>query len=145
MKPARMRRAILAALLLAAAPALAILPAVDSDPDMPAARQAIEAGRYDLGLDLLEQVLDRLPGDPDVLVYVAFAHRRLGDLARAEAAYAAALAADPNHPGALSYQGMLFLERGQRAAAAANLARLAATCGDCPERVTLEREMARIR
>ncbi len=136
---------LLLPLLLAAGPAFAVFPASDSDPDMPAARQAIEGGRYELGLDLLRKVLERLPDDPDVLVYVAFAHRRLGDRERAMAAYQAALATDPNHPGTLAYQGSLFLELGRRAEAEANLARLAASCGDCPERTTLAREIARAR
>lgn len=136
---------LLLPLLLAAGPALAVFPASDSDPDMPAARQAIERGRYELGLDLLGKVLERLPDDPDVLVYVAFAHRRLGDREKAMAAYRAALAADPNHPATLAYQGSLFLELGRRAEAEANLARLTASCGDCPERTTLAREIARAR
>ena len=34
----------------------------------------------------------RLPGDPDVLTYIAFAHRRQNNPAAAEAAYRAALA-----------------------------------------------------
>lgn len=136
---------LLLLVLLPAAPARAVFPPADSDPDMPAARQAIEAGRYELGLDLLAKVLERLPEDPDVLVYVAFAHRRLGDRDRAMAAYEQALARDPRHPGALAYQGSLFLELGRRDAAEANLARLAAGCGDCPERETLAREIARAR
>jgi len=83
---------LLLPLLLAAGPALAVFPAADSDPDMPAA-----------------------------------------------------LAADPTHPGTLACQGSLFLELGRRAEAEADLARLAARCGDCPERTTLAREIARAR
>jgi tetratricopeptide (TPR) repeat protein len=105
----------------------------------------IEAGRHGLALELLEAVLARLPGDPDVLTYIAFAHRRRNDVAAAEAAYRAALAANPDHPGALAYQGSLFLQQGRRAEAAANLARLSATCGACAERETLAREMAAAR
>jgi tetratricopeptide (TPR) repeat protein len=133
----------LAALLLLASPALAVLPEPDGDPDIAAARQAIETGRYTLGLELLDAVLERLPGDPDVLVYVAFAHRRAGRPEAAMAAYAQALARDPNHPGALAYQGALFLDLGRRAEAQANLARLTASCTTCPERETLARDLAR--
>jgi tetratricopeptide (TPR) repeat protein len=136
---------VLALLLLAATPALAVFPASDSDPDMPEARRHIEAGRFELSLAILEQVLARLPGDPDVLVYVAFAHRRVGRVEEAMAAYAQALATDRNHAGALAYQGSLFLELGRRAEAEANLARLADACGDCPERTALARELARAR
>jgi tetratricopeptide (TPR) repeat protein len=137
------RLALLLALM--AAPAAAILPEPEGDPDVFAARQALDAGRYDLGLDLLRAVLQRLPGDPDVLVYVAFAERRAGRPEAAMAAYQAALAANPDHPGALAYQGSMFLDQGRRAEAEANLARLAATCAACPERETLAREVARRR
>jgi tetratricopeptide (TPR) repeat protein len=60
-------------------------------------------------------------------------------------AYRQALAANPDHPGALAYQGALFLELGRRAEAEANLARIAARCPDCPERETLARDIARVR
>lgn len=135
--------ALLVALL--AAPAQAVLPEPEGDPDIAAGRSMIEAGRHGLALELLEAVLARLPGDPDVLTYIAFAHRRRNDIGAAEAAYRAALAANPNHPGALAYQGSLFLQQGRRAEAEANLARLSATCGACAERETLAREMAAAR
>ncbi|MCU0945322.1 MAG: tetratricopeptide repeat protein [Rubritepida sp.] len=134
---------LLLALLLLAPPAAAVLPEPEGDPDVFAARQALDAGRYELGLQLLDAVLQRLPGDPDVLVYVAFAQRRAGRVDDAMTAYAQALAADPTHPGALAYQGSLFLQLGRRAEAEANLARLTATCPTCPERETLAREVAR--
>lgn len=136
------RAALTGVALLAAAPAGAVLPEPDGDPDIAAAVGMIEAGRGRLALELLEAVLARLPGDPDVLTYIAFAHRRQNNLEAAEAAYRAALAIDPNHAGALAYQGSLFLHQGQRAAAEANLARLTASCSGCPERETLARELA---
>ena len=128
---------------LATGPALAVMPEPDGDPDVAEARRALDGGRYELGLDLLNAVLARLPGDPDVLVYVAFAHRRAGRPDQAMASYAQALAAQPDHPGALAYQGALFLELGRRAEAEANLARLAASCATCAEHETLARDLAR--
>lgn len=141
------RLTLLAALLapLLAAPALAVLPEPEGDPDIAAGRSMIEAGRHGLAIELLEAVLARLPGDPDVLTYIAFAHRRRNDSAAAEAAYRAALATNPDHPGALAYQGSLFLQQGRRAEAEANLARLTASCGGCAERETLAREIAAAR
>jgi tetratricopeptide (TPR) repeat protein len=135
---------LIAVLLLAASPAFAVLPTADGDPDVAEAQRAIEGGRYELGLQLLNAALARLPGDPDILVYVAFAHRRSGDTGAAMAAYEQALAADPGHPGALAYQGALFLELGRRAEAEANLARLTRSCAACPERETLARDIARV-
>ena len=70
-----MKRLVLGLLLLAA-PAAAVLPEPDGDPDVAAARQAIDGGRYELGLQLLQAVLERLPGDPDVLVYVVSREQR---------------------------------------------------------------------
>ena len=142
------RLALLAPLLAAAllaGPALAVLPEPDGDPDIAEGQRMIEAGRHGLAIELLQAVLVRLPGDPDVLTYIAFAHRRRGDIAAAEAAYRAALATNPDHPGALAYQGSLFLQQGRRAEADANLARLAASCGGCAERETLAREIAAAR
>jgi Tfp pilus assembly protein PilF len=137
-----LKAALAAAVLLAAAPAGAVLPEPAGDPDIAAAVGMIDAGRDRLALELLEAVLARLPGDPDVLTYIAFAHRRQNNAAAAEAAYRAALATNPNHPGALAYQGSLFLQQGRRAEAEANLARLTASCGGCTERETLARELA---
>jgi len=134
--------ALAGAVLLAAAPAGAVLPEPAGDPDISAALGMIDAGRGPLALELLEAVLARLPGDPDVLTYIAFAHRRQNNEAAAEAAYRAALTTNPNHPGALAYQGSLFLKQGRRAEAEANLARLTASCGSCEEWETLARELA---
>jgi tetratricopeptide (TPR) repeat protein len=131
--------------LLLAGPALAVLPEPPGDPQVNEARRLIEGGRHELGLPLLEAALERLPGDPDILTYLAFAHRRAGRMEAALAAYAQALARDPDHAAALAYQGAAFLELGRRAEAEANLARLAAACPDCAERETLAREIARAR
>jgi tetratricopeptide (TPR) repeat protein len=136
-------KAALAALLVAAGPALAVLPEPPGDPQAAEGVRLLESGRYELGLPLLHAALERLPGDPDLLVYVAFAERRRGNREAAMAAYAQALARDPNHPGALAYQGSLLLELGRRAEAEANLARLRTTCAACTETETLAREIAR--
>jgi tetratricopeptide (TPR) repeat protein len=132
-----MRRLALLLPLLAAAPAAAVLPEPPGDPQVAEGVRMLEGGRYELGLPLLEAALARLPGDPDILVYIAFAHRRAGRTDPAMEAYAQALSRDPNHPGALAYQGALFLELGRRAEAEANLARLRASCAGCPETDTL--------
>lgn len=136
-------RNLLAMLLVTSAPALAVLPGAADDAQVMQGAALIEQGRYDLSLPLLRAALERLPSDPDILVYVAFAERRLGRKEAAMAAYSHALAANPIHPGALAYQGSLFLELGQRSRAEANLAALTAHCAMCPERETLAREIAR--
>lgn len=140
-----MIRRAAAILALSAAPALAVLPEPPGDPGVAEGVRMLETGRYELGLPLLEAALARLPGDPDILTYIAFAQRRTGNLEAAHAAYRQALLANPFHPGALAYQGSLLLQQGRRAEAEANLARLAASCADCPERETLAREIAAAR
>ncbi|WP_137128265.1 tetratricopeptide repeat protein [Roseomonas sp. HF4] len=141
-----MRRAALAALAaaLAATPAAAVPPAdPPGDPALQEAVRLTEAGRYDLSVPMLEAVLARLPGDPDILTYLALALRRTGRVHEAELRYAEALARDAAHLPALAYQGVLFLETGRRAAAEANLRRLTALCpAGCTEQAELAREIA---
>jgi hypothetical protein len=48
------------------------------------------------------------------------------------------LSLDPDHLGALNYQGFMFLETNQTESAQANLSRLGALCGDCSEYQTLK-------
>ncbi len=78
----------------------------------------------------------------DALNLLAFATRNLGDLENAASYYRAALGMDPNHLGALEYQGELFLLLGDRAGAEANLARLTELCGACEEREELAAALA---
>ncbi len=139
-----MRRVLAFLLAAIAAPAHAVSPEPPGDPQVVEGVRLLEGGRHALGLPLLEAALDRLPGDPDILVYTAFALRRVGRTEEAMARYAEALAGRPDHPGALAYQGGLFLEQGRIAEARANLARLAATCAACPEHDTLARDIARV-
>ncbi len=134
--------AALVALLLPVA-AAAFPPDPMEDPAAVAALRMQESGRYDLSVPMLEQVLARLPGDPDILTYLALALRRTGRHAEAEARYAEALARDAAHLPAIAYQGVLFLETGRRDLAEANLQRLAALCPQgCREREDLAREIA---
>jgi Flp pilus assembly protein TadD len=133
---------LIAALLLAANPALAVLPVAADDSEVIEGVRQIENGGYELALPLLRSALSRLPNDPDVYVYIAFAERRLGRVEQAMAAYRAALAHEPGHAPALAYQGSLFLALGDRAAAEANLAQLVARCATCPETETLRREIS---
>ncbi len=113
------------------------------DPEAVRAVALSETGRYDLSVPILEAVLARLPGDPDILTYLAFALRRTGRLAEAEARYDEALAQDPDHLAAIAYQGVLFLQTGRRDGAQANLRRLEALCPiGCTAREDLAREVA---
>jgi tetratricopeptide (TPR) repeat protein len=136
-------RSLALALALLAAPAVAAPPDPMEDRQAREALRLQEAGRYDLSVPLLETVLARLPGDPDLLTYLALALRRSGRHAEAEARYAEALTRDAAHTPAIAYQGVLFLETGRRDLAEANLRRLEALCPNgCAAREDLAREIA---
>jgi len=121
--------------LLLVAGSLALMPvaAVAFDPptpttaDLARARTLIKAKDFRAALTELRQFEGRLD-HPDLYNLLGFAYRKTGDYGRAETNYARALRMDPNHLGALEYQGELFLETNRMDQARANLARLAALC-----------------
>ena len=79
----------------------------------------------------------------DVLNYLGFTTRKLGEYAEAERFYAAALAIDPDHRGATEYLGELYLEMGRLSDARTQLAKLDALCPyGCAEREELSRWIA---
>ena len=102
-------------------------------------RALIEAGRAAEALPILEALAKALPANADVFNLLGFAHRKTGDLATSGAHYMRALYLDPDHLGALEYQGELFLIQGSLEGAEANLRRLEALCpARCEERDELE-------
>ena len=127
---------ILCALLLWWSPAYAE-PAedhwsADLDPAVAAnlsiAARMIEAEAYDTALPILRQLSLDAPANADVFNLLGFAQRKTGDLEASARAYERALYLDPDHLGALEYQGELFLTLGDAAAAETNLERLKALC-----------------
>lgn len=80
---------------------------------------------------------------PDILNYLGYAHRKLGQLDAARDYYAQALAIDPGHLGANEYLGELYVETGDVELARRQLARLDALCPfGCAEREDLARLLA---
>ncbi|KWV90928.1 tetratricopeptide repeat-containing sulfotransferase family protein [Erythrobacter sp. YT30] len=74
----------------------------DRDPANPLfqsrlAIECIQTGDYDRGLQLFDQVLEKLPNDPASLTSRGHALKTKGDRTEAEASYAAAIAAKPDH------------------------------------------------
>ncbi|MEM7524320.1 MAG: hypothetical protein AAF360_11285 [Pseudomonadota bacterium] len=98
----------------------------------------IEEDRYCEALPYLEVLALDLPKNADVFSMLGYVHRKMDDLDVSAANYAHALALDPNHLGALEYQGELFLQTGDTSRAKANLARLETLCGACEEKRQLE-------
>ena len=66
--------------------------------------------------------------DADIQNLLGFVHRKTGKLDAAGGYYQRALGINPKHKGALEYQGELFLMRGDKDAAQANLAKLDKIC-----------------
>lgn len=144
------RRPILAASLLAAALAaipLASVSAVDvvssrNAPDLTSVRAKIKANDYKAAIAELTPML-ATHQHADVYNLLGFSLRKSGDLKQAGVFYAKALDFDPNHKGALEYQGEMFLQLGQVEKARANLARLLKLCPQgCEEREDLEKALA---
>ena len=88
----------------------------------------INEQRYREALDSLHAAQAAFGPHPDVLTYLGFTYRKLGDYATAEAYYKQALAIAPEHRGATEYYGELKVERGDLAGARQMLARLDTIC-----------------
>jgi tetratricopeptide (TPR) repeat protein len=107
-----------------AADTASVLP---GEPDLTSARANIAAKHYDKALAELKTLVRIFP-QPNVYSLLGFALRKTGDRAQSMINYEKALEADPDHKGALEYQGELFAELGQIPEAKRNLARLNRLC-----------------
>ena len=135
------------AVWLAGSGAASALPAedhwsTDLDPaaveTMTRARALIEADNPGEAIALLDPLAAAHPAIADVFNLLGFAHRKAGNLDISGAHYERALYLQPDHLGALEYQGELFLKLDKPDLAAANLARLEALCAlPCEEREDL--------
>ena len=96
-------------------------------PDLRGIRADLKAKKYDVALAQLKPLAAKYQ-QPDVYSLMGFALRKTGDRPNAMIYYNKALAMNPNHLGALEYQGELFVEIGQLDNAKANLARLQKIC-----------------
>jgi tetratricopeptide (TPR) repeat protein len=132
---------LFAALALVAAPAFAVDMSTPSDPLEPA-RAAIDRQDYGGAIAALNAVIATDPRNADALNLLGYASRKSGALDDAAEYYDAALAIDPDHFGALEYQGELFIMTGEPGKARANLEILAAKCAPCEEHDDLAEAMA---
>ncbi len=105
------------------------------------ARGAVREERFEVAMHRLQRIVRNEPMNADAWNLLGFSYRMLGDLDRSGAAYLQVLAIDPNHTGALEYQGELFLTQGNIAGAKANLARLHDLCGACEAAEDLEQAL----
>jgi len=118
--------------LIWAAPSQAVGPGWTDDtppPELAAAVALVEAEDWPGAIAELRRLAQGAEArNADVWNLLGFAYRKSGALDRAGPAYDRALALDPDHLGALEYQGELFLMQGDGAAAQANLGRLKTLC-----------------
>ncbi|WP_339774126.1 tetratricopeptide repeat protein [uncultured Thalassospira sp.] len=115
----------------------------DTPSDLPAVVKLIDAGNYSDAIVSLEKMQKADPENADVLNYLAYSQRKSGDLKSAEVNYDKALKINPDHPGALEYQGELYIQTGRIDMAKENLARLKNVCGtDCEQYEDLNKALA---
>ncbi len=110
--------------------------------DYQTAEAAILAGNYTEALPILAAITAAEPQNADAWNLLGFASRKSGDLPAAGVAYGKALAINPEHLGALEYQGEMYLELMQPDKAMENLVKLQAICGDCEEAADLAEALA---
>ncbi len=88
----------------------------------------IAVEKYEEAIRLLQSAKKVSQNDADIQNLLGFVHRKTGNLDAAGGYYKRALEINPKHKGALEYQGELFLMRGDKDAAQANLAKLDKIC-----------------
>lgn len=89
--------------------------------------QLAKAGKYRDALTKLE-ALDQ-PDNANVLNYLGYTNRKLGNIDRGIAYYREAILIDPDHAGAHEYLGEAFLQKGNVEGAKVQLRKLEAICG----------------
>lgn len=103
----------------------------------------IEAKKYLEAILPLHSAEKVSQNDADIKNLLGFVHRKIGELDVAGGYYKSALEINPKHKGALEYQGELFLMRGDKVAAKANLAKLDKICWlGCSEYDDLKKAIA---
>jgi Flp pilus assembly protein TadD len=106
-------------------------------------RSLIEAKDYQKALIELKKVDAIVKGNADVNNLLGFASRKLGQYSQASGYYVKALKIDPNHLGALEYQGELLLIQKKATLAQKNLAKLKRLCGtSCEEYQDLKKAIS---
>ena len=105
------------------------------------AKALADAGNYAAALPAFEAITKEDPQNADAWNMLGFTHRMLGHTEDSSQAYLVVLGINPNHLGALEYQGELFLQTGKIDAAKANLVKLQGLCGSCEEYEDLEKAL----
>ena len=119
-------------------------PPPNADERLKKAIKHIDREQFDRAISELRKAADLRPKNADIQNYLGFAYRKSGKLEASGNHYAKALELDPDHKGALEYQGELFLMLGDKDAAADNLAKLDKICWlGCSEYDDLEQAITK--
>ena len=105
------------------------------------AKATVDAGKFDEALPMLVSLTKADAKNADAWNLLGFTYRKLGKLDDSSTAYLKVLTINPNHLGALEYQGELFITTGKIDLAKANLVKLQALCGSCEEAEDLEKSL----
>lgn len=97
------------------------------------AKALIDSANFPAALPILVSLTTEEPQNADAWNLLGFTQRKLGNYGEASLAYGTALTLNPDHLGALEYQGELYIETGKPDLARANLERLKTLCGTCEE------------
>ena len=101
--------------------------------DYKSAIKLIKKSKYDDAIDKLMALADVDTTDftkADVFNEIGFAYRKSQDFDNASKYYDKALKLEPNHLGALEYQGEMYVDLGQKENALANLEKLRNIVGE---------------
>ena len=110
-------------------------------PSYAVAKATVDGGNYATALPMLIAITKADARNADAWNLLGFTYRNLNQLDASNAAYLKVLTINPNHLGALEYQGELFITQGKIDAAKANFAKLQALCGACEEAGDLEKAL----
>jgi len=106
--------------------------------DYATAVRLIHHEKYADAIPYLNRALQQKPNNADVLNYLGYTHRMLGDYPGSLDFYQRALARDPDHKGAHEYLGELYLKIHQLSQARAQVDELTRLCpSDCDEKDAL--------
>jgi Flp pilus assembly protein TadD len=133
---------LVGALLITALVATSVMAAGTSDEAAPAeastsaydeAKVLVDAGDFAAALPKLVSLTAAQPDYADAWNLLGFTHRKLGQMDDSAKAYLVVLSINPDHLGALEYQGELFISTGKMDQAKGNLVKLQGLCGNCEE------------
>jgi tetratricopeptide (TPR) repeat protein len=69
--------------------------------------------KYLKAIDYLVEANYQKPNNPDILNYLGYSHRKIGDFENAEVYYKLGLDINPNHVGINEYLGELYVQTGR--------------------------------